>query len=177
MFTALARVQRALGCCRTLVCAFSQNWKKQCNLRAKQAQLGVKEQELIGAVDTRWCSTYDMVKRILPQQQALSAVLAEKRDSWHLMPTSEAVSTLEMLVKVLEPLSVLTDALSGEESVTGSAVRPILKHVLDTCKADHKDEPLVAEMKSTIVRDLANRYVSPVISTLLDKCCFFGPQI
>ena len=66
------------------------------------------------------------------------------------MPTSEEVSTLEMLVKVLEPLSVLTDALSGEESVTGSAVRPIIKNVLDTCKADHKDEPLVAEMGSRI---------------------------
>ena len=110
----------------------------------------MKEQKLIGAVDTRWGSTYDMVKRILQQQQAVSAVLAEQRDSWHLMPTSEEVSTLEMLVKVLEPLSVLTDALSGEESVTGSAVRPILKHVLDTCKADHKDEPLVAEMGSRI---------------------------
>ena len=160
-----------------MVCAFSRSWKKQRNLRAKQALLGVKEQKLIGAVDTRWGSTYDMVKRILQQQQAVSAVLAEQRDSWHLMPTSEEVSTLEILVKVLEPLSVLTDALSGEESVTGSAIRPILKHVLDTCKVDHKDEPLVAEMKSTIVRDLANRYVSPVISTLLDKCCFFGPQI
>ena len=80
---ALARVQRALGCCRTLVCAFSRSWKKQRNLRAKQALLGVKEQKLIGAVDTRWGSTYNMVKRILQQQQAVSAVLAEQRDSWH----------------------------------------------------------------------------------------------
>ena len=60
--------------------------------------------------------------------------------------------------------------------MTGSAVRPILKHVLDTCKADHKDEPLVAEMKSAIVGDLANHYDSPVISTLLDKCCFLDPR-
>ena len=89
------------------------------------------------------------------------------------MPTSEEVSTLE---KVFEPLSVLTDVLSGEESVTGSAVRHKLKHVLDTCKADHKDEPLVAEMKSAIVGDLANCYDSPVISTLLDKCCFLDPR-
>ena len=61
--------------------------------------------------------------------------------------------------------------------MTGSAVRPILKHVLDTCKADHKDDPLVAEMKLAIVRDLANRYDSLVISTLRDKCCFLDPRI
>ena len=75
---ALARVQRALGRCRTLVCAFSRSWKKQRNLRAKQALLGLKEQKLIGDVDTRWGSIYDMVKRILQQQQAVSAVLAEQ---------------------------------------------------------------------------------------------------
>lgn len=92
------------------------------------------------------------------------------------MPTSDEVSTLEMLVTVLEPLSVLTDTLSGEESVTGSTVRPIPKNVLDTCKADQKDEPLVAQMKSAIIGDLANRYDSPVIFLSFNKCCFLGPR-
>lgn len=68
------------------------------------------------------------------------------------------------LVEVLDPLSVLTDALSGEEGVTGSAVRSILKHVMDTCKPDDQDKP---QMKSAIVSDLATRYNSTMVSALL----------
>jgi len=39
-------------------------------------------------------------------------------------------STLESLVEVLKPLSVFTEALSGENHVTVSALRPLLSHLL-----------------------------------------------
>ena len=56
-----------------------------------------------------------MVERILEQQQALSAVLLEDRKSWCLMLSDVDVTVLEKLVKLLKPLSYLTDALSGEK--------------------------------------------------------------
>ena len=69
-----AEIDRALGCCDTLVAAFHWSWKKQRDLKAKQIQLGIIEHKLISAVKTRWGSTYCMVERILEQQQAISAV-------------------------------------------------------------------------------------------------------
>ena len=51
--------------------------------------------------------------RIFKQQQAISAVLAEDRNSWHLMLSSAEFTVLEALAEVLKRLSVLTDALSG----------------------------------------------------------------
>ena len=72
--------------------AFHRSWKKQRDLKSKQAQLGMKEHKLISAVKTRWGSTYSMVERILEQQQAISAVLAEDQKFWHLMPSDAHIS-------------------------------------------------------------------------------------
>ena len=63
-----------------------------------------------------------MIEQILEQQQAVSAVLAKDRKSWHIMPTNAQFSVLEKLAKVLEPLHFLTYALVGEQEVTASAI-------------------------------------------------------
>ena len=47
---------------------------------------------------------------------------------------------LEALAEVLERLSVLTDALTGEKEVSSLALHPILKHVLDNCLAAKPDD-------------------------------------
>ena len=59
-----------------------------------------------------------MIDRILEQQQAISAVLANDHKNWHHMPTDQEVSVLETVVSVLSPLSIFTDALSGEKHLT-----------------------------------------------------------
>ena len=115
--------------------------------------------------------------RIIEQQQAISAVLAEDHKSWHLMPSSAKFTVLEALAAVLKSFSVLTDALSGEKEVSSSALRSILKHVLDNCLADKPDnDHLVTEMKSVIARDLCTRYESALISQLLDKWSILDPR-
>ena len=89
------------------------------------------------------------------------------------MPHSEEVSTLEVLVGVLEPLSVLTDALSGEENATGLAVRPILKHVMDTCKADDKDEP---QMNQPLLEILLIAMIPQWCQHFLTNAAFWIPD-
>ena len=85
--------------------------------------------KLITDVSTRWGSTYMMVSRIVEQQQAICAVLAEDRKHRYKIPTDNKFSILEAIVKVFEPLSYFTDALSGEKHVTASAIRPLLDHI------------------------------------------------
>ena len=69
--------------------------------------------------------TYQMASRLIEQQNALCAVLADDRKYWCKMPSEEELTTIESMVQVLEPLSYFTDALSGEFHVTVSAIRPL----------------------------------------------------
>ena len=47
-----AQIQKALGCCHSLVECFSRSWKKSHDLQEKQTQLGLKNHKLIGAIST-----------------------------------------------------------------------------------------------------------------------------
>ena len=171
-----SQIQKALGRCRSLVECFSRSWKKSRDLQEKQTQLGLKNHKLIGAVSTRWGSTYEMIERILEQQQAIAAVLAEDRKYWHKMPTESEFSTLEAVAAVLKPLSVLTDALSGDE-VTASALRPLLKHIVGTHLVQNdEDSVFVSEMKERIKCNLESRYKSACASQLIDKSTFMDPR-
>ncbi len=72
---------------------------------------------------------------------------------------------------------MFTDALSGEKNVTVSAIRPLLKHILEELVASTDvDCALVKEMKETIADDLQARYINGGISELIDMCSFLEPR-
>ena len=110
---------------------FSRSWKKNRDLRQKQTELGLKQHKRIADVATRWGSTYKMIARLIEQHQAICAVLVEDRKNWYRMPSDSEFSTLEAVASVLGPLSVFTDALSGEKCVTVSAIQPFLRYIVD----------------------------------------------
>ena len=91
----------------------------------------------MGDAVTRWGSAYLKISRILQQQQAISAVLAEDRKNCHKMPTDAELSALETIHNILKPLSFLTDALAGEKEVTASVVFPVLKHIKKRLAVDN----------------------------------------
>ena len=171
------RVQQAITRCHTLVALFSRSWKKNRDLQQKQIELRLPEHTLISNVTTRWDSTYSMMARILEQQQAISAVLAEDRKNWYRMPSDREFTTLEIVSQVLRPLSVFTDALSGETQVTVSAIRPLLKHIASTLlSVSPGDCTLIKEMKETIADSLESRYIHQEVAELLDRCTFLDPR-
>ena len=102
--------------------------------------------------------------------------LAEDWKSWHIMPSDAHISVLEKLGSVLQPLHFLTDALSGEQEVTASAIRPILKHIEEICSVKDDDSPLTKEIKCVIFNDLSTRYNSVFMDSLLDKCTLLDPR-
>ena len=77
---------------------------KSCDLRQKQEALGLSKHKLIAGVSTRWGSTFEMVLCIIEQQQVICTVLADDRKGWSKMPSEDEFTTLEVMVKVLEPL-------------------------------------------------------------------------
>ena len=171
------RVQQALAHCHSLVELFHRSWKEARDLRQKQELLGLPQHKFMGDVPTHWGSTYIMVARILEQQQAISAIMAGERKYWNKMPTDAEFTTLETLSGVLKPLSVLTDALSGEKQVTASAVIPVLKHVKDVLTPASSDSRLMTELKNTISPDLLGRYDSDSAAyKVLSLVSFLDPR-
>ena len=63
-----------------------------------------------------------MVDRILEQEVAIRSVLSADRKTSHLVPTWQDIDVLQSIHKALNPVSNLTDILSGEKYVTVSAI-------------------------------------------------------
>ena len=97
--------------------------------------------------------------------------------NWSKIPSDAEFTNIETTIAVLGPLSLFTDALSGEKWVNISAVQPLLNHILDTFLNPSDDDiALAKEMKLAISNDLRPRYSAPDISILLDKCTFLDPR-
>ena len=78
---------------------------------------------------------------------------------------------------VLQPLSVFTNALSGESQVTVSAIRPLLKHITTSLlSVSTSDCMLIKDMKETITDSLGSHYICQEVSELIDKCSFLDPR-
>ena len=83
--------------------------------------------------------------------------MANDCKNWHHMPTDQEVSVLETVVSVVRPLSIFTDALSGDKHLTISVVCPLLRHILDSVSAE--DCSLNKEMIEIISDKLQTYYL------------------
>ena len=95
------------------------------------------------------------------------------------MPTDQEFPALEIVAAALKPLSIFTDALSGEKHLTISAVWrlwPLLKHIVDeVLVVSSEDSALSKEMKDIILDKIQTYYVAEV-SDLLDKHLYLDPR-
>ncbi|XP_038590224.1 E3 SUMO-protein ligase ZBED1-like [Micropterus salmoides] len=125
------RVDRAAGVCKKLGGHFSHSWKSRCALEKAQKELNLPSHSLVSECQTRWGSRQMMISRILEQQKALTQVLYADKKARHLIPTWQDIDVLESVSKSLGPLLDFTDALSREDYVSVSCVKPVL-HLFNT---------------------------------------------
>lgn len=171
------RITRAIALCKRIVSSFSYSWKKRRELAEVQIQMGLPAHQLITESATRWGSRQQMISRVLEQERALTKVLSADKKSRHLVPTWQDIEVLEAVQKALKPLQDFTDALSGEEYVTLSYVRPVL-HLFKTSLLAHEegDTELCKSIKTCIVDYLNAKYADPDTSDLLDMASLVDPQ-
>ncbi|XP_060796344.1 E3 SUMO-protein ligase ZBED1-like [Neoarius graeffei] len=169
------RVKRATGLCKQLVGVFTHSWKKKAAL--KQAQQDLPEHSLITECPTRWGSRQKMIGRVLEQSKALCQVLSEDRKTRHLVPTWQDTDVLESINVALGPLQEFTDALSGEDYVSVSYLKPVL-HLLRTSTLAESDQntDLTKEIKSRALHYIEDKYNDPVTQELLDITSFLDPR-
>ena len=93
------------------------------------------------------------------------------------MINDNELSVLKTVYDILKPLSYLTDALACEKQITASAVYPVLKHVRKALQIDEtKDTALSTQIKTTIWKDLENRYTDPDVVQVLNHAIFLDPR-
>ncbi|KAK0152770.1 Zinc finger BED domain-containing protein 1 [Merluccius polli] len=158
------RISRATGVCKKLVCHFSHSWKKRVALEQAQKHLNLPVHGLITECQTRW-SRVLMINRILEQQKALHEVLSEDRNTRHLILGHQDPDVLESVSKALGSLLEFTAALSGEDYVSVSHIKPILNLFNTTILAPEEGDT-----------DMTNKYEERVTQELLDVASFVDPR-
>lgn len=172
-----SRITRAISLCKKIVSSFSYSWLRRRDLSEVQQQLGLPNHQLITESATRWGSRLLMIERILEQERAITKVLSSDKKTRHLLLTWQDLEVLEAVQKALKPLQEFTDALSGEDYVTLSYVRPVLQLFnTSTLAVEEGDTDLCSSIKSTIVDYLNVKYADPATSDLLDMATFVDPR-
>ncbi len=143
-------ITRAISLCKKVVSSFSYAGGRV--LAEVQIQLGLPAHQLITESATRWGSRQQMIERFLEQEAAITKALSADKKSMHLVPTWQDIEVLESIQKALKPLQDFTDALSGEEYVTISYVRPVLC-LFNTSLLSHEggNSELCKSIKTSIV--------------------------
>ena len=172
-----SRITRAISLCKKIVSSFSYSWLRRSAFSEVPQQLGLPTHQLITESATRWGSRQLMIERILEKQAAITKVLSSDKKSRHLVLTWQDIEVLETVQKALKPLQEFTDALSGENYVTLSYVRPVL-HLfsMSTLAVMEGDTEFCRSIKSTIVDYLTDKYSDPATSDLLDMATFVEPR-
>jgi len=146
-------------------------------LRAKQKLLGLPEHQLVNVCITRWGSTHEMLKRFLEQQQAICTMLLEDGDNRSLMPSTDEVTTLEELVKILEHFYQATEIFSGELYPTIGVVFLMLNHLSTVLLVtDSNDKDVTKKIKEKIKQDLITRYQGDDIENILYVSMYLDPS-
>lgn len=172
-----SRISRATGLCKKLVGHFSHSWKKKVALTEAQEELQLPKHALITECPTRWGSRQRMIERVLEQQKALSQILSADRKTRHLVPQWQDTDVLESVSKALKPLQEFTDALSGEDYVSVSYLKPVL-HLFNTniLAVNDEDSDLTNTIKSKILEYINKNYDDEDTQELLDMASFLDPR-
>ncbi|XP_038561459.1 E3 SUMO-protein ligase ZBED1-like [Micropterus salmoides] len=171
------RVDRAAGVCKKLVGHFSHSWKARCALEKAQKELNLPSHSLVSECQTRLGSRQMMISRILEQQKALTQVLYADKKAQHLIPTWQDIDVLESVSKLLGPLLDFTDALSGEDYVSVSCVKPVL-HLFNASilLMQEEDTDLTKKLKNEMLDYINVKYEDESTQELLDMGSCLDPR-
>lgn len=146
-------------------------------LAKAQEELQLPQHAFITSCPTRWGSMQQMIERVLEQQRALTQVLSADRKTIHLVPQWQDTDVLESVSKALGPLQEFTDALSSENYISVSYVKPVL-HLLNTkiLAVEDEDTDLTKTIKSKILNYISKHYEDETTQVLLDTATFLNPR-
>ena len=90
-----------------------------------------------------------MIVRILEQQDAIRAVLAQDCKTSHLVPSWQDIDVLQSVVAAIKPFQKITDMPSGEKRVTCSAIKPMIQLIQETM-VNHQDDDTALRLRNSL---------------------------
>ncbi|XP_060793244.1 E3 SUMO-protein ligase ZBED1-like [Neoarius graeffei] len=134
------------------------------------------EHKLITESPTRWSSRQCMIEQFVEQEKAIRYMLGADRKCRHLIPTWQDVEVLESVNKAPGPLLEFTDALSGEQVVTVSYLKPVLASFnTEVLAVKSDDTDLTKTIKETILEYLNMKYKEDNLDDLLSLASTLDP--
>lgn len=133
-------------------------------LEKKQEQLEVKRERLVQSCPTRWNSTFVMCETFLRNRTPVFAVLSDRTITNADMAVKQRMSELDWLVleemiTLLKPLQAATKVFCSENKVTLSAVRPVIRSLLDNHFSSKPLDTVTVDLfKSSISSSLTTRF-------------------
>ena len=111
------------------------------------------------SVDTRWNSTYLLLKRLLKLRPNVRAVLydetiTKEKDRVQLEINEDTWRVMEQILPVFEPLAEATNMLSNDNLPTLGSEYVLLKALLSTLHVDDLDSARVSDLKIKITSSL-----------------------
>ncbi|XP_051535847.1 zinc finger BED domain-containing protein 4-like [Myxocyprinus asiaticus] len=171
------RIDHALNMSKKVVGCFSYTWRRRSELSEAQKELKLPEHKLKTEFPTRWRSKQAMIARVLEQQSAISCVLSMDKKVRHLVPTWQDIEVLEAVNNSLSPLAEFTDALSGEQYVSVSYVKPVLHLFNNTIFEEKEGETELSKcIKRKILDYLNKKYDDPQTEEVLDMASVVDPR-
>ena len=158
----MARINRCISHCKSIVTHFKKSTKEMYKLREKQKMLELPSHELVQNCVTRWGSTLVMLEHLMEQQAAIAAVLLDAKHR-HL-PDSEDWTLIEQLVSVLKPFQLAIETMSVAKFPSISTIQP------------PDDSAAIISLKKATENDLNSRYNSSEVKELIDVAMFLDPR-
>lgn len=175
----IQEVDRLVGKGRKLVTFFHQSTSISDLLLEKQKLLFDANPTLIGHkliidVATRWSSTLYMLQRLNEQFPALMATANDPSLSKHAKTTLtnclfsfEEHSTVENIVKILQPFEKATTIVCADKTPTMQKILPTVIKLVRTIQVSDEDAPIMRKIKDKMLLEINNR-------TSMDKITLLG---
>ena len=121
-------------------------------LYREQTDNGKPESALIQQVATRWNSMYDMIKRIIQNNEEIERILDHEKSHRKFIIEQIEIAYLKSACEVLEPFKYLTEKLSVEKTCSSNYVIPGMSLLLNNtyCESGISDANFTSLFKSLI---------------------------
>ncbi|XP_063419479.1 zinc finger BED domain-containing protein 4-like [Mytilus trossulus] len=148
---------------RKLVGHFKHSTTITAEMRKRQKLFGLRQNELIQDVVTRWNSTQLMIERLCEQRRVITDVMLDttvtRKCDTHMLLKDHEWDYLVEISAVLKQMSHVTTYMCLEKDVSASVMLPIVNGLLKKhLKNSEEDSALAHKMKASISEELITRF-------------------
>lgn len=169
------RITEMLTTCRGVITHFNHSTSALKQLKDSQQANNIPKHVLFQDVETRWDSTYQMLKRLHEQRIAIQDVLPSLPNCRHEI-TARQWALMSQIIDILGNFEEATKELSKESTTLSQAIPIVrsLKSCLNKISNDPSSHPDVKNLANSLFSGLSNRFAfmefdeTYLLATILD---------